>query len=98
MKVLKQLLYGYQNGEWNVILTFLQWSAAVSKGKVEHQKIRKDTHVSCYVSQQKKKCDWASELRAYGYTCKTCLLYSNFISDYFIYALHSITLCTCHSI
>jgi len=79
MKVLKRLLYGYQNDKWNIILTFLQWLAAISERKVEHQRIRKGTHVACYMSQQKKKCDWVSELRAHGYTCKTCLLYSNLI-------------------
>ena len=80
-----------KNGEWKIILTFLKWSAAISKGKVEHQKIIKGMCVASYMSQQKKKCDWASELRAHGHTCKTCLLYLNLISD-FIYALHSITL------
>ena len=30
-----------KNGEWNIMLTFLRWSAAISEGKVEHQKIRK---------------------------------------------------------
>ena len=30
-----------KNSEWNIMLTFLQWSAAVSEGKVKHQKIRK---------------------------------------------------------
>ena len=81
-----------KNGEWNnIILIFLQWSEPLSKGKVEHQKIKKGTHLACYMSQQKKKF---SELKAHGHTHKTCLLYSNFISDNFIlYALHSIILC-----
>ena len=56
---------------WNAILTFLRWSAAISKGKVEHQKIKKGTRVACYMSHQKKKCDWASELRAHRHTRKT---------------------------
>ena len=26
-----------KNGEWNIMFTFLQWSAAITEGKVEHQ-------------------------------------------------------------
>ena len=43
-----------ENDDWNIMLTFLQWLAAISAGKVEHQKIRKGTHVACYMSQQKR--------------------------------------------
>ena len=55
-----------KNGEC-IMLTFLRWSAAISKGKVEY---RKSESVTCYMGQQKMKCDWASECRAHGQTLK----------------------------
>ena len=46
-----------KNDEWNIMLTFLQRLAAISEGKVEHQKIRKGTGIAFYMNQQKMKCD-----------------------------------------
>jgi len=68
-----------KNGEWNIILTFLQWSAYKRRESRASKDQKGHTCVAYYMSQQKKKCDWASELTAHGTLIKlACFIQISF--------------------